>query len=62
VYRWYATPWEILRPGLAQHLRQGVMLQHLAQQASAQSNLDAARDMQNAKQKLFTSLRRKRIA
>jgi transposase InsO family protein len=64
VYRWYATPWEILRqlPDLAQHLRSGVTLQHLQQQAVAQTDLDAARTMQTAKQKLFATFRRRRTA
>ena len=64
VYRWYATPWEILRqlPGLAQHLRQDVTLYQLARQAQSQTDLQAARAMQTAKQKLFASLRRKRTA
>jgi hypothetical protein len=64
VYRWYATPWEILRslPGLAQHLRQELTLETLAQQASLHSDLQAAWAMQKAKQKLFAGLRRKRTA
>lgn len=64
VYRWYATPWDILRqlPGLAQHLRADVTLEMLAQQAAAQSDLQAALQMQTAKHKLFASLRRKRTA
>jgi len=64
VYRWYATPWEILRqlPGLAAHLRDGVTVDQLAQRARAHSDLDAARLMQKAKQKLFAGLRRRRTA
>jgi len=64
VYRWYATPWEILRqlPGLVQHLREDVTLDQLAQQAALHSDLDAAQAMQTAKQKLFLSLRRNRTA
>ena len=64
VYRWYATPWEILRqlPGLTRHLRQDVTQQQLAKLAGARSDLQAARDMQTAKQKLFASLRRRRTA
>jgi hypothetical protein len=62
VYRWFATPWEILRqlPGLSQHLREDVTLDHLAQLAGMQSDLQAALEMQRAKQKLFASLRRNR--
>ena len=64
IYRWYATPWEILRqlPGLASHLRQDVTLEELAQQARQPNDLEAARNMQAAKQKLFASLRRKKTA
>jgi len=64
IYRWYATPWEILRqlPGLASHLRQDITLEELAEQARRQNDLEAARDLQAAKQKLFASLRRKRTA
>jgi len=64
VYRWYATPWEILRqlPGLVQHLREEVTLDQLAKRAALHSDLDAAQAMQTAKQKLFVSLRRRRTA
>ena len=64
VYRWYATPWEILRqlPGLAQHLRPELTLETLAKQAAFESDFQAALAMQKAKQKLFASLRRKRTA
>jgi len=64
VYRWYATPWEILRqlPGLAQNLRPELTLETLAKQAGLSSDLQAALAMQKAKQKLFASLRRKRTA
>jgi len=64
VYRWYATPWEILRqlPGLARHLRPDMTLDILAQQARSHSDLAAAWAMQTAKQKLFAGLRRKRTA
>ena len=59
IYRWYATPWEILRqlPGLAGHLKVDVMIADLEQQARAQTDTAAARDMQAAKQKLFASFR-----
>ena len=64
VYRWYATPWEILRqlPDLSAHLSNGITVDQLAQQARAQSDLEAARDMQQAKRKLFTGLPRRRTA
>ena len=59
VYRWYATPWEILRqlPGLAGHLKIDVTIVGLEQQARAQTDTAAAREMQAAKQKLFASFR-----
>jgi hypothetical protein len=64
VYRWYATPWEILRqsPGMTRHLRSDTTRAELEQQASAQSDTEAARQMQEAKQKLFTGFRQKRSA
>jgi len=64
VYRWYATPWEILRqlPGLAGFLRADVTVDQLAQSAQAQSDTRAAAEMQQAKRKLFACLHRKRSA
>lgn len=64
VYRWYATPWEILRqlPGLARHLKEGITIQELEQRARRQSDTAAAEAMQKAKQKLFESFQRRRTA
>jgi transposase InsO family protein len=64
VYRWYATPWEILRqlPGLASHLREGVMKEDLERQARARSDTAAAEAMQTAKAKLFASVQRRKTA
>ena len=64
VYRWYATPWEILRqlPGLAGHLKADVILEDLEQQARAQTDTAAAMKMQAAKQKLFASFSQSRSA
>jgi transposase InsO family protein len=64
VYRWYATPWEILRqlPGLAGHLRTDITMAELEQQARRQSDTKAALEMQTAKQKLFAGFLRKRTA
>src|SRR5437763_10995229 len=58
VYRWYATPWEILRqlPDVASHLKAGVTIVQLDQQAQAKSDTQAAEAMQEAKRKLFTSI------
>ena len=64
VYRWYATPWEILRqlPGVAGFLRPGLTLDQLAQSAKAKSDTQAAARMQEAKSKLFARLRQKSTA
>jgi len=63
-YRWYATPWEILRqlPGVAAHLRPDLTLAELEQQARRKSDTAAALEMQAAKQKLFVTFLRQRSA
>lgn len=63
-YRWYATPWEILRqlPDLARDLKEGVTVEELQRQACAQTDTMAAREMQKAKQKLFATFPQTRIA
>jgi len=60
VYRWYATPWEILRqlPGVAGYLKTGQSIAQLDQLARQCSDTDAARSMQKAKQNLFADFRR----
>ena len=64
VYRWYATPWEILRqlPNLAGHLKAGISIQDLERQARAKTDTTAAREMQAAKQKLFAGFLKRRPA
>jgi transposase InsO family protein len=64
MYRWYATPWEILRqvPDIASYLREGVTIQDLERQARAQTDTAAAEAMQTAKQKLFAGFQRRRTA
>lgn len=64
VYRWYATPFEILRqlPDLARHLKEGVTMEELERQARAKSDTVAAREMQVAKQKLFGRIWERRSA
>ena len=64
VYRWYATPWEILRqlPGLAQHLCAERTVDQLQQTAEAKSDTQAAMEMREAKRKLFARLQHKRSA
>jgi transposase InsO family protein len=62
MYRWYATPWEILRqlPDLARHLKDEVTIQILEARSRLKTDLEAAEDMQKAKQKLFTAIQRRR--
>jgi len=64
VYRWYATPWEILRqlPDLAKRLQPGTTQGDLERQAGAESDTAAALRMQEAKRKLFAEIRQKRSA
>jgi len=64
MYRWYATPWEILRqlPGVAGHLKSPVTIQDLERQACAKTDTAAAMEMQTAKQKLFASFQQRRSA
>ncbi len=64
IYRWYATPWEILRqtPDMARYLRSGMTRAELERQARADSDTEVARRMQEAKQKLFGGFRQKRSA
>jgi transposase InsO family protein len=59
-YRWYATPWEVLRqlPGVAGFLREGLTVDLLNATANAQSDTTVAIEMQEAKQKLFEQIRR----
>ena len=64
VYRWYATPWEILRqlPGLAGHLKPGITTQDLECRARSQTDTAAAQEMQAARQKLFAGFLTRRSA
>ncbi len=64
VYRWYATPWQILRqlPDLARHLKSDITIENLDRQAQASSDMEAARKMQHAKRELFANLRQKKSA
>lgn len=61
IYRRWATPWEIFRelPGCAGFLRSGVSVAALDQQAAAQTDTEAARDMQEAKRQLWAAIRRR---
>ena len=64
VYRWYATPWEILRqlPAPARDLRPDITAAELQRKASAESDTQAAHRMQEAKRKLFSQLRQQESA
>ena len=63
-YRWYATPWEILRqlPDVASHLKADVTIAKLDQQAKVKSDTQAAEQMQAAKRKLFAGFQERRSA
>jgi transposase InsO family protein len=64
IYRWYATPWEILRqlPGIAGHLKEDVTVDELERRAGMDSDTGAALRMQKAKHKLFATFADRRIA
>ena len=64
IYRWYATPWEILRqmPDLARYLKPSLTVELMNQRAGRESDTACARRMQKAKQKLFATFGRKQTA
>ena len=64
VYRWYATPWEILRqlPDLARYLKPELTIEAMNAQAARMSDTAAARRMQEEKKKLFAGLFRRQSA
>src|SRR3984893_4039512 len=64
VYRWYATPWEILRqlPDVARYLRPPIMVAELERMARTESDTEAARNMQQAKQRMLAGVRQKKSA
>lgn len=64
VYRWYATPWEILRqlPDIASYLKEEWTIAQLEQRAQAKSDIQAAEEMQVAKRKLFAGFQESRQA
>jgi hypothetical protein len=63
-YRWYATPWEILRqlPSVARCLKEDLTIDQLDRMAGRQSDTGAARAMQQAKAKLFAGFAQKKTA
>ncbi len=64
IYRRYATPWEVLQqmPGAAGYLKPGQSLEGLARTAKTQSDTESARQMQEAKRKLFAGFQQRRTA
>jgi len=58
VYRRWATPFEIFTqlPSCESYLRPGLTLEELRRSATAQSDTEAAIEMQSAKKKLFASI------
>lgn len=64
IYRWYATPWEILRqlPDLARHLKPEWTVEMMNQRAGSESDTASARRMQKEKQKLFATFARRQTA
>jgi transposase InsO family protein len=63
-YRWYATPWEILRqlPDLARYLKPDLTVELLNQRAGRESDTASARRMQKEKHKLFATFGRGQTA
>jgi transposase InsO family protein len=64
VYRWYATPWEILRqlPGVGGYLKGELTIEQMNRRAQAKSDTQAALEMQQAKQELFAKFLKRRSA
>jgi transposase InsO family protein len=64
IYRWYATPWEILRqlPNLPRYMKPDLTVEMMNQRAGRESDTSSARRMQKEKQKLFATFGRKQTA
>jgi len=64
VYRWYATPWEILRqlPDVARQLKEGVTVASLNEHAGECSDTVSANRMREAKRRLFAGIHCPRTA
>jgi transposase InsO family protein len=64
IYRWYATPWEILRqlPDLARYMKPEMSVEVMNQRAGNESDTSSARRMQKEKQKLFATFGRRQTA
>jgi transposase InsO family protein len=63
-YKWYATPWEILRqlPGLSGWLKDDITVEHMERLAGADSDTGAATKMRAAKRDLFAGFQQRKIA
>jgi transposase InsO family protein len=63
-YKWYATPWEILRqtPGVGGYLKDDVTLEEMEKLADADSDTGSATKMQKAKRQMFAGFENRRIA
>ena len=63
-YKWYATPWEILRqlPGLSGWLKDDITVDHMERLAGADSDTGAATKMRAAKRNLFARFQQRKIA
>jgi hypothetical protein len=64
VYRWYATPWKILRqlPDLAKYLKDGVTIQDLERRHRKRRPTLRRRKCNIAKAKLFANIQKKKLA
>jgi transposase InsO family protein len=64
IYKWYATPWEILRslPGLGGFLKGNTTVEQLDRLAEAEDDTQAATAMQEAKRQLFAGIWGRKIA
>ena len=63
-YKWYATPWEILRqlPDVTRRLKGDVTVADLNRVAALTSDTVAAKRMQEEKKKLFAAIHKKRAS
>jgi hypothetical protein len=64
VYRWYATPWEVLRqlPGIAGYLKPELTIDALNAVSKAETDTQAARNMQEARRRLFAGFHQRQTA
>lgn len=64
IYARWATPWELLQelPHCSRYLRKGVTVSEVDRVAQARTDTEAALAMQEAKRKLFDTIKRKQTA